>query len=162
MTESVIDSARFRTVMGHFATGVTIVTALDDGDPVGFTAQSFVSLSLEPPLISVSPGVGSSSWPRIAKADGMCVNILGADQESLCRAFAAPGADKFAGIGWHPSPITGAPALDGCLAWVDCRIEATHEAGDHLVVIARVLELGGGEGGDPLLFYRGGFGGFSA
>ena len=162
MTESAIDSAHFRTVMGHFATGVTIVTAVHEETPVGFTAQSFVSLSLDPPLIAVCPGVSSSSWPRIAAAEGMCVNILGAHQEAMCRAFASAGSDKFAGVGWHPAPITGAPVLDGCLAWVDCRIEASHEGGDHLVVIARVLELGGGEGGEPLVFYRGGFGGFSA
>lgn len=162
MTPSAIDSAHFRTVMGHFATGVTIVTAVHEGTPVGFTAQSFVSLSLDPPLIAVCPSISSSSWPRIAAADGMCVNILAADQETLGRSFAASGTDKFAGVGWHPSPITGAPILAGCLAWVDCRIEASYEGGDHLVVVARVLELGGGEGGEPLLFYRGGFGGFSA
>lgn len=162
MAEGAIDSARFRTVMGHFATGVTVVTAVHEGTPVGFTAQSFVSLSLEPPLVAVCPGVGSSSWPRIAAAAGLCINMLAADQETLCRAFATAGADKFAGVGWSPSPISGAPVLDGCLAWVDCAIEATHEGGDHLVVVARVLELGGAEGGDPLLFYRGGFGRFTA
>lgn len=162
MTQGAIDSARFRTVMGHFATGITIVTAVHEGTPVGFTAQSFVSLSLDPPLVAVCPGVTSSSWPRIAAADGLCINMLAANQEALCRAFATSGADKFSGVGWSPSPTSGAPVLEGGLAWVDCRVETTHEAGDHLIVVARVLEMGGGEGGDPLLFYRGGYGGFTA
>jgi len=162
MTEGAIDSAHFRTVMGHFATGVTVVTAVHDDVPVGFTAQSFVSLSLDPPLVAVCPGIQSASWPRIAAAPGLCINILGGHQEALCRAFATSGADKYAGVGWRPSALSGAPVLDGCLAWADCRIEATHEAGDHLIVVAQVLDLGGGEGGEPLLFYRGGFGAFSA
>lgn len=162
-----IDSGRFKSVMGHFATGVTIVTALTEGRPVGFTAQSFVSLSIEPPLVAVCPALTSSSWPRIAAADGLCVNILGDDQEALCRGFATPSEDKFAGVGWRGAPVTGAPLLEGALAWIDGRIEATHAAGDHEIVVIRVLDLGdastdGDRRAGPLLFYRAGFGSFTA
>src|SRR5689334_18544591 len=159
-----IDAGRFKTVMGHFATGVTIVTALEGDTPVGFTAQSFVSLSIDPPLVAVCPALTSTSWPRIAAADGLCINILGADQEALCRGFATPSDDKFAGIGWHKSPSTGAPLLDGSLAWIDGHIDATYPAGDHEIVVIRVTDLGEatteGHSHGPLLFYRAGFGSF--
>ena len=162
------DAGRFKSVMGHFATGVTIVTAIDadDGSPVGFTAQSFLSLSLDPPLVAVSPAVTSTSWPRIAKADGLAINILGADQEAVCRGFATPSADKFAGIGWSAGPATGAPLINGSLAWIEGRIEATHPAGDHEIVVILVVDLGdatsdGGHTAGPLVFYRAGFGSFA-
>lgn len=162
-----IDTGRFKSVMGHFATGVTIVTALEDGKtPVGFTAQSFVSLSIEPPLVAVCPALTSTSWPRIAAADGLCINILAADQEALCRGFATPSDDKFAGVGWRESPATGAPLLDGSLAWIEGRIEATYPAGDHEIVVIRVEDIGEAttddHSGGPLLFYRAGFGAFQS
>ncbi len=162
-----IDTGRFKSVMGHFATGVTIVTALEGDTPVGFTAQSFVSLSIDPPLVAVCPALTSTSWPRIAAADGLCINILGGDQEALCRGFATPGEDKFAGVGWRASPSTGAPLLDGSLAWIDGRIEETYPAGDHEVVTIRVEEVGeatgdGNHSVGPLLFYRAGFGSFAS
>jgi flavin reductase (DIM6/NTAB) family NADH-FMN oxidoreductase RutF len=161
-----IETGRFKSVMGHFATGVTIVTAMDGDAPIGWTAQSFVSLSLDPPLVAVCPALTSTSWPRIAAAEGLCINILGADQEALCRGFAAPSDDRFAGIGWQPSPSVGAPKIDGSLAWIDGRIEATYPAGDHEIVVVRVEDIGeatteGHEHG-PLLFYRAGFGSFAS
>jgi len=162
-----IDSGRFKSVVGHFATGVTIVTALHEGKPVGFTAQSFLSLSLDPPLVAVCPALTSSSWPRIAAADGLCINILGDDQEALCRGFATPSDDKFSGVGWRAAPVTGAPLLEGSLAWIDGRIEASYPAGDHEIVVINVLDLGDAStegdhhGAGPLLFYRAGFGSFS-
>ena len=155
-----LDRARFREVLGHFASGVTIVTGLEDGVPVGFTCQAFSSLSLEPPLITIAPARTSTSWPRIRGAGRFCVNILEAAQESLARSFAEAGADKFAGIGWSPGAV-GAPRLEGSLAWIDCELEAVHEGGDHELVVARVIELVTGSGA-PLVFYRGGFGGFVA
>lgn len=154
-----IDGARFRQVMGHFCTGVTVVAAVADGQPVGLTLQSFTSLSLDPPLVSVAVGRGSSTWPVIRETGSFVVNVLSDEQEAVARRFATSGLDKFQGVGWVPSP-SGAPILNDVLAWVDCRIEGEHEAGDHVLVVARVLDLGvGGEGG-PLLFYRGGFGRF--
>jgi flavin reductase (DIM6/NTAB) family NADH-FMN oxidoreductase RutF len=154
------DQARFRETLGHFATGVTIVTAMEDEGPVGFTCQSFAALSLDPPLVVLAPAKSSTSWPKIAAAGAFCVNILEASQEALCRSFAVSGADKFEGIGWGTA-ATGAPVLDGALAFVDCRLETVHDAGDHELVIGRVLDLGVGEG-SPLLYYRSGFGAFQA
>lgn len=156
------DDARMRQIMGHFATGVTIVTAVDGDEPVGLTAQSFTSLSLNPPLILFCPGKTSSTWPRIEKAGSFCVNILGEAQEAICRTFAASGTDKFANVTWTPSDTTGAPVLDDVLAWVDCTLESQHDAGDHVIVVGRVVDLSMEQEGKPLLFYRGGFGTFEA
>ena len=111
-------------------------------------------------MVALAPAKSSTSWPRIAKAGAFAVNILSSRQEALCRSFAISGGDKFAGVGWH-SGVTGAPVLDDSLAWVECELGALHDAGDHELVIGHVLSLGIGEGG-PLLFYRGGFGAFSA
>src|SRR5271165_6331174 len=155
-----LDQARFREVLGHFATGITIVTALEDGAPVGFTCQSFAALSLDPPMVILAPARSSTSWPRIAKAGAFCVNILGEHQEALCRSFAVSGGDKFTGIAWHPG-TNGAPVLDGSLASIECRLGVIHDAGDHELVTGQVVALTVGEG-RPLLFYRGGFGSLTA
>lgn len=160
------DVARFRQVLGHFATGITIITAVaagpDGGEPVGFTCQSFSSLSLSPPLVLFCPGKDSSSWPRIRGAGHFAVNILAEDQEALCRTFATKGADKFRGTGWEPAPTTGAPILQDVLAWIDCTVEAEHDGGDHLIVVGRVHGLEIVQESKPLLFYRGGYGRFEA
>jgi flavin reductase (DIM6/NTAB) family NADH-FMN oxidoreductase RutF len=154
-----IDASRFREVLGHFASGVTVVTAAGD-DPVGFTCQAFAALSLEPPMVLLAPSKTSTSWPRIAEAGAFCVNILASDQEDLARSFSVSGGDKFIGVGWERAPATGAPLLDGIVAWVECRLGQIHDAGDHELVTGHVVSLGVGEG-LPLLFYRGGFGTFS-
>lgn len=154
------DDARFRQVLGHFCSGVTIVTGIHDGEPVGFTAQSFSSVSLDPPLVLVCPAKSSSSWPRISAGGAFCVNVLADDQEVVCRAFAARGPDKFRGIGWTPAAGTASPVLTGSLAWIDCRLEAEHDAGDHVIAVGRVVDMGLLSEGPPLLFYRGGFGRF--
>ena len=152
------DVARFKEVLGHFATGVVVVTATEDGVPVGFTCQSFTSLSLDPPMVALAPGKSSTSWPRIAQVGTFCANILSEGQEALCRDFAVSGGDKFTGVGWRPA-ANGAPLLDGVLAWVECTLLIAHDAGDHELVVGRVDEMGV-NGGRPLLFYRGGFGSF--
>ena len=154
------DAATFRTVLGHFCTGVTIVTAAADGEPVGLTCQSFTSVSLDPPLVLFVPAKGSNSWPRIRHAGHFCANVLSEEQEELGRRFAIRGADKFAGVGWRPGP-TGAPVLDGCIAFIECDLEAVHEAGDHDIAVGRVVDLGISGKGSPLLFYRGGYGRFA-
>lgn len=167
-----VDPGEFRRVLGHFASGVTIVTAHDPDDtdgpagPAGFACQSFASLSLDPPLVTFMVARTSTTWPRIARAGAFCVNILGAEQGSLCRSFAVSGADKFAGVAHTPAPATGSPLLDSVPAWVDCRIQAVHTGGDHLIVVGRVEALGAatdgdGTGGGPLLFHQGAFGRFS-
>jgi len=96
-----IGPGEFRTVLGHFASGLTLITGIHDGKPAGFTCQSFFSLSLEPPLIAFAPGKTSSSWPKVASSGSVCVNILAADQEALARTFSQTGADKFMGVGWE-------------------------------------------------------------
>lgn len=153
------DSVTFRTVLGHFCSGITVVTAVDGGVPVGLTCQSFSSVSLDPPLVLFVPSKAASSWPRIRQAGHFCANVLGEAQEELGRRFAIKGADKFAGVGWRPGP-SGAPVLDGCLAYVDCSLEAVHDGGDHDIVVGRVLDLAVTTEGGPLLYFRGGYGRF--
>ena len=156
MTEA-FDTGRFKEAMSRFATGVTIVTALEDGEPVGFTCQSFVSLSIDPPFVALASAKTSTSWPRIARAGTFCVNVLGDHQRDVCQGFAVSGGDKFAGVRWRKAGTGGAPIIEGSLAWVDCRVELIHDAGDHELVIGRVLDLGLGEG-SPLVFYKSAFG----
>ncbi|TJZ52207.1 flavin reductase family protein [Streptomyces piniterrae] len=160
-----LDPAEFRTVLGHFASGVTVITAPGEAGPAGFACQSFASLSLDPPLVTFMVARTSTTWPRIADAGVFCVNILGADQGALCRGFAVSGGDKFAGVSYVAAPATGSPRLTDVPAWIDCTIHAVHTGGDHLIVIGRVDALGtdpvAAERG-PLLFHRGGFGRFDA
>ncbi|MFF2365004.1 flavin reductase family protein [Streptomyces sp. NPDC058122] len=158
-----VDPARFRQVLGHFATGVTVVTApaADAGDPAGpagFACQSFASLSLDPPLICFMVGRTSTTWPRIARAGVFCVNVLGAHQGDLCRGFAVSGADKFAGVVHDAAPVSGSPRLAGAAAWIDCTVHAVHTGGDHLIVVGRVDALGASDDDvPPLLFHKGRF-----
>jgi 3-hydroxy-9,10-secoandrosta-1,3,5(10)-triene-9,17-dione monooxygenase reductase component len=144
-----------KEVMGRFATGIAIVTALEESRPVGFTCQSFVSLSLDPPLIALAPAKTSTSWPRIRAVGVFCVNLISETQKDLCGAFARSGGDKFAGIKWSVGP-NGAPMLPDSLAWIVCTLELAHDAGDHEIVIGRVVKVIPGAG-RPLVFYRSGY-----
>jgi 3-hydroxy-9,10-secoandrosta-1,3,5(10)-triene-9,17-dione monooxygenase reductase component len=144
----------FRDVLGRFATGVTIVTAMTDDGPVGMTCQSFSSVSLQPPLVMFLPAKTSRAWPAMRGAGHFTVNLLASDQEALSNQFAAKGVDKFAGVSWSGAPSTGAPRLDGSLAWIDCTIQAVHEAGDHYVVLGLVQDLVHGPDAQPLVFFR--------
>ncbi len=152
-----IPTARLRQVMGHFCTGVTVVTGMDGSEPVGFTAQSFMSLSLDPPLVLLGAMKSSTSWPRIRSSGAFCVNILSDEQEDVSRAFAVSGGEKFRGIGWKPAPGSGSPLIRDSLAFVDARITEELEGGDHSIVVAEILDLGVEEDAGPLLFYRGGY-----
>lgn len=150
----------FRDVLGRFASGVTVVTTLSDGEPIGMTCQSFTSVSLQPPLVLFCPARTSLAWPRIHQAGRFCVNFLADHQADVSTTMATRGIDKFAGVGWEPSPATGSPLLHGVLGHVDCSIHAVHEAGDHYVVIGRVLDLAVAAPGDShaLTFFRGRYG----
>jgi 3-hydroxy-9,10-secoandrosta-1,3,5(10)-triene-9,17-dione monooxygenase reductase component len=154
-----IDVAEYRTVAGHFATGVAVVTAVDDDDPVGFTCQAFASLSLDPPLILVCGGNTSVSYARVRRCGDLCVNVLSEEQEALARSFAQSTVDKFTGLGYRPAP-NGAPVLEGGLAWLAATMEAEYDGGDHRIAVCRVTAIGSGSGRSPLIFYRGGFGTF--
>lgn len=156
----VFDSAKYRQVLGHFPTGVTVITGAGAGGPVGLAVGSFSSVSLDPPLVAFFPDKGSSSWPKIESTGSFCVNILGEDQEELCRRFASKGDDKFAGLGWVPAG-SGSPLLHGVLAWIDCDIESVTEAGDHYCVLGRVRGLDVEQEHGPLVFFRGGYGRFA-
>ena len=156
MTEPAFDSARFRQVLGHFPTGVCVVAAVADGVPVGMAIGSFLSISLDPPLVGFCAGKGSSTWPKLRDAGKFCVSVLGADQEEASRRFASKEADKFAGLAWDHSPL-GSPRLTDALAWIDCEIQSVHDAGDHELAVGLVHDLDVGHEGNPLVFFRGGY-----
>lgn len=157
------DSARFRHVLGHFATGVVAITAIDPATsrPTGLAANAFTSVSLDPPLIAFCVAHTSSTWPTLRSAGLLAVNVLTADQGGVCQQLATRGGDKFRGLRWRPSP-GGAPLIDGALAWIECAIDAEHVAGDHVIVVCRVRQLSHHPAQAPLLFFRGGYGSFTA
>ncbi len=157
--ETAFDAAKFRQVLGHFPTGVTVITSVDDGGPIGFAVGSFASVSLDPPLVLFCAGQQSSTWPKIRATGTFCVNVLAADQEAVCRVFAGKSDDKFGEVGWGRSG-NGCPRLDGALAHIDCTIEQVVASGDHDVVIGRVTDLEVDREGGPLVFFRGGYGRF--
>lgn len=152
---SQLDEARFREVLGHFPTGVTVVTTIDGEGPTGFTCQAFLSLSLDPPLVGLAAGHGSRTLPRIVTRKAFCVNILAEDQEALARAFAVRGGARFEGIAWRRGQ-TGCPVLGAAMAWVDCELIDIHPVGDHSLLVGAVVDLGA-RSGAPLVYYRGGF-----
>ncbi|MCI0144059.1 flavin reductase [Arthrobacter bambusae] len=155
------DARRYRNVLGHFPTGVVVITAIaTNGEPVGMAVGSFTSVSLDPPLVAFLPDKSSSTFPKIREAGSFCVNVLSTAQESVCRAFATKNADRFSATGWRPSE-SGAPILNGVVAWLECSIESTYEAGDHHIVIGAVKNLAVENPSVPLLFFQGGYGGFA-
>jgi flavin reductase (DIM6/NTAB) family NADH-FMN oxidoreductase RutF len=154
-----IDSQQFRNTMGQFCTGVVVASACLDGEPVGFAAQSFVSLSMDPPLVALCPAKTSTSWPKIRASGSFCINILASIQQPICDAFARSGGNKFEGLSWSAG-VTGSPVLEGVLAYVDCSLEAEHDAGDHTIGVGRVQKLEVVNGGTPLLFFKGDYGSF--
>lgn len=149
-----VDPRRFRTVLGHFCTGVTVVAGSGPDGPVGFACQSFAALSLDPPLVLFCPGKTSRAWPVIETAGHFTVSVLGDEQREISTVFGSRGADKFATVDWTPA-ASGAPIIDGALTWIDCVVDAVHDAGDHFIVVGRVTELGDTGTDRPLLFYRG-------
>lgn len=156
---SLPDAATMRTVLGHFCTGVAVIAGHDGTHPHGFACQSVTSVSLDPPYVSFCPAHTSSSWPRIRATGRVSINVLADLQRSVCAAFATSGGDKFAEVAWEPGD-NGAPVLDGVLASIEADIEFEHAAGDHTIVVARVTGLHAHQDRRPLLFYRGGYGGF--
>lgn len=163
------DRAEFRRVMGHYPTGVTVVTAACGDGPAGLVIGSFTSVSLDPPLVSFCLDRGSASGARMRSADNFCVNVLAEDQVGLCAVFSGRSGDRFSGLPTR-AESTGAPVIEGCLAWIDCRLRAIHPAGDHYIMIGEVAALSAADAGgpdaggpadrSPLVFLRGAYGRF--
>lgn len=156
-----IDQRQFRDVLGHFPTGVTVVTASTTEGPVGMTLQSFMSLSLDPPLVLLAADRGSTTWPKVADEGRLAINVLAEHQSELARQFARSGTDKFAGVELEDTTRSTHPLLKGALAWFDCEIVDIHEGGDHLIAICAITDFAVvGEADsrmNPLVFFRSGF-----
>jgi flavin reductase (DIM6/NTAB) family NADH-FMN oxidoreductase RutF len=144
---------RLRRLLRRRAATVTVVTAANGGRPVGFTATSFTSVSLRPPLVSFCVDGRSSSWPVLRETEHAAVHVLDAAQADVARTFATRGIDRFAATGWRPGPY-GVPLLHRTLAWLVCRVAARIPAGDHVIVLAEPVEIGCVDG-SPLLYHNG-------
>ncbi|MCD4534296.1 flavin reductase [Nocardioides sp. cx-169] len=155
-----IDGATFREVMGHYPTGVAVVTGFDGDQPVGMVVGTFSAVSLDPPLVTFMPTRGSGTYARLRNAPSYCINVLAHDQLELCRTMAAPRPDKFDGVAWETS-AHGAPMLSDAVAHVHCVDDTVVEAGDHDIVLCRVLDMAVSRPATPLLFFQGGYGGFN-
>jgi flavin reductase (DIM6/NTAB) family NADH-FMN oxidoreductase RutF len=150
-----VDPAEFRQLCGHFATGVVIITATGPGgEPAGMTANSFASVSLDPPLISVNVDHAADMHGVLGQARQFAINILTSGQEALSRRFAGNSSGRFDGIGYQTED--GYILLDGVLATVTCELQSAFEAGDHSIYVGRVVG-GSVAPGRPLLYYRGGY-----
>ena len=144
----------FRQVLGHFASGVTIVTTCDgEQRPTGLTASAFCSVSLDPPLILICVDHKSQSFPHLKESGRFAINILHREHEQLSRRFASSRLDKFDGVGFTMGAL-GVPLIDEALAYLECRTTSAHVEGDHTIFVGRVEAVGIGQG-DPLLYYRG-------
>lgn len=155
LPDTTADPAAFRHVLGHVPTSVSVVTATTPHGPVGVTVGSFTSVSLEPPLVVFYCGGQSTSAEAIVGAGHFCVNVLAEDQQSVCAAFAGRTADRFATGEWD-LPAHTAPRLGGASAWIECDVEQSFPAGDHVAVVGRVRRLAAASGRHkPLVFHRG-------
>jgi len=151
-----VDARAFRDAMGKFASGITIVTGHDGSEPIGFTCQSFYSVSVDPMLVSFSVMKTSTTYPRIKETGRFAVNVLSCEQAEVSGKFARKGTDKWSGVVWEACG-SGNPIIADTLMWVDCDIWAEYDAGDHWIVVGSVNELSPADwhSGDPLLFFQG-------
>ncbi|MDD9921344.1 MAG: flavin reductase family protein [Boseongicola sp.] len=151
-------SRQFRDALSNFATGVTVVTCRGPEGPVGITANSFASLSLDPPLVLWSPARASKRFAAFEAADNYAIHVLSSSQMDVCRGFARNGTD-FSAFDWETS-AENVPLLNGCLARFECLRHAVHDGGDHAIIVGRVTNAAVGPG-EPLIFSGGSYGGFS-
>jgi flavin reductase (DIM6/NTAB) family NADH-FMN oxidoreductase RutF len=157
-----MEKYEFRRVMGSFASGVTVTTVMGvDGMPRGFTASAVSSLSLEPRMLLVCVNEKSTSLKVIQEAGNFTVNILAADQQEVAQQFATQGEDRFAGIRWRRGPETGAPVIDGSLAYAECKLAGSCRGGDHVVLMGEIVG-GDAHEAEPLLYFRGRYGRYEA
>ncbi len=153
-----MDRNQYKQALGRFATGVTVITALGpDGGPIGITANSFNSVSIDPPLILFSLDRRSYSLPAFLDSETFAVNVLRADQRALAERFAKASADKWSKVG-HDIWDTGCPILHDALAKFECRLRHTYEGGDHVILVGEVLRFEYDPNGRPLVYWRGAFG----
>lgn len=152
------DTRAFRDALGRFATGVTVVTCATNDGPLGITANSFASVSLDPPLVLWAPAKASSRYPFFAAADHFAIHVVGSDQADICNGFARTG-DAFDQFDWETG-AHGVPLLQNCLSRFECTKTAEHDGGDHTIVVARVTRVTT-RIGEPLMFFGGKFGGFT-
>lgn len=151
-----IERNELRRVMGHFATGVTIITTVSKaGQPFGLTANAFTSVSLEPPLLVISVDKKAESYPYFEESKVFTVQFLTDQQEALSRKFAVSGGNKFQGVAYRTG-ANGVPIIDGVLGYIECKLYAVYDGGDHTLYLGEVLQAEAHEG-KPLLFYRGGY-----
>jgi len=156
VSQNAVDQAQFRQLLGRFATGVAVITARGaDGRPHGMTANSLASVSLEPPLLLLSIDHAAAMHGLLVTAPAFAVNILASTQETVSRRFAQDSDERFDGIGYQESP-RGLILLDGALAHIECERTATHEAGDHTILVGLVV-AGSATEGRPLCYFRGGY-----
>jgi flavin reductase (DIM6/NTAB) family NADH-FMN oxidoreductase RutF len=149
-----LDPRELRNVMGHFATGVTVITTKDrSGKPFGLTANAFSSLSLTPPLVLICVDKTVDCYPCFEESKVFAVNFLSEDQEHLSRRFATKGIEKFEGITSHPG-VCGAPLLDGAMGHIECAIVNAYEGGDHTIYVGEI-QAAAASGDRPLLFFKG-------
>ena len=149
--------AELRRAMSQFASGVTVVTGTDDGEPVGFACQSFASVSLEPPLVLFCADHRGRAWPRIRRSGHFCVNVLAEHQTDICARFGSSRGERFTGLQWDASNW-GCPMLDDVLLRVHAEVVDVHVSGDHDVVIGQVLDIDAVSDTAPMVFFRGSFG----
>ena len=158
--QPVMDSRMIRDVMGHYPTGVVVVTGIVDDEPVGMVVGTFSSVSLEPPLVSFMPMTTSASYAKLRTAKHLVVSVLADDQLQACRTLASKDPNKFEKVSWSPSS-KGAPMIDGAVAYVHGQIDQEIEAGDHYITLLAYDEVAVNRPVTPLLFFQGGYGGFS-
>jgi 3-hydroxy-9,10-secoandrosta-1,3,5(10)-triene-9,17-dione monooxygenase reductase component len=151
------DASLSRHVLGHYPTGVAVITAMAADGPVGLSMNSFTSVSLDPPLVLFCPANSSATWPYLRSVGRFAINVLSAEQEAVSRQFAARVGDRFAGVNWLPGG-NGAPLIADALGWIECSLVAEHPAGDHSVVIAGIDRMGVHDTiSEPLVFFRGSY-----
>lgn len=155
MHANTVEPERFREVLGHWPTGVVVVTAMTSQGPVGMSCNSFTSVSLRPPLVGFFPAVSSSTWPAIRATGRFCVNVLARHHEHISRSFSRKDIDRFAGITW--SAGSAGPVIDDAVAWLACDLHDELPTGDHTLALGLVTALSAEGSGPPLIFHHGAY-----
>jgi flavin reductase (DIM6/NTAB) family NADH-FMN oxidoreductase RutF len=156
--EALISGDRFREVLGHLPTGVTVITAHGPDGPVGMAANSVTSASLDPPLMLFCPARSSSTWPVIRDSGRFCINVMADHHEAATRQFARRNAERFTDVRHRHRPA--GPGLEDAVAWIECALRSEYDAGDHTIALGEVLAIEAAGAQLPLVFFRGRYGSF--